>query len=248
VEMDEYDEDGDGEVDYTADRYWELGPGELGGRQYLFIMNSDYVEDPSTLYGNGDWDEDGIINPDLDVDGNGSSDDPWDGEDEQAWGPAADVLYAWWPKLRGTHPWMETEGSFSLLTGVIHRPGIDAYTFTTTAPEVFASEEALDQIRVTPNPYYGHSSYETRSDAKVLKFRNLPEVCTIRIFNLAGDKVKTIEKTADDPFNEVSWNLLTDNELPIASGVYIYYVDAPGYGTSFGKFAVFMEVERLKEL
>ncbi len=248
VEHDQLDVDEDGNPDYTADLLWELLDEILGGRQYLFIMDSDYVDDPSTIYGNGDWDGDGIIDPDLDVDGNGSSDDPWDGEDILAWGPAADVIYAWWPRLAENHTHMESEGTWLLQSGLSHRSGVDKYQFSTSGSDFTASEDVLSDIRVVPNPYYGHSSYETKSDVKVVKFRNLPEVCTIKVFNLAGDRVRVLEKTAADPFNELSWDLLTDNGLPIASGIYVYYVDAPDYGTTFGKMAVIMEVQRLKEL
>jgi len=249
VENDQLDVDGDGIVDYGSDDllYWKLLDNVLGGRQYLFIMNSDYIEDPSTLYGNGDWDGDGVIDPNMDIDGNGSSDDYWDGEDNLAWGPTADVIYAWWPKLRGSHTWMESPGSLLMQTGVAHRAGVDVYEFSTTAGGHTLAATDLDQIRVTPNPYYAHSSYETKSDVKVMKFRNLPASCTIRIFNLAGDRVKMLDYV-DDGTQEVSWDLLTDSGLPVASGIYVYHVEVPNVGETHGKMAVFMEVERLKEL
>ncbi|MBL7033400.1 MAG: hypothetical protein ISR91_04575 [Candidatus Delongbacteria bacterium] len=247
-EHDLLDIDEDGNPDYTADLLWELLDNTVGGRQYLFIMNSDYVDDPSTLYRNGDWDGDGTIDPNMDTDGNGSNTDPWDGEDELGWGPAADVIYAYWPKLRGDLTHLEADGTWLLQTGIAHRSGVDVYQFSTIGSSFATSEEMLEDIRVVPNPYYGHSSYETKSDVSVVKFRNLPDACTIKVFNLAGDRVRELEKTAADPFNELSWDLLTDNGLPVASGIYVYYVDAPGYGTTFGKMAVIMEVQRLKEL
>jgi hypothetical protein len=39
--------------------------------------------------------------------------------------------------------------------------------------------------------------------------------------------------------------MATDQGLPVASGVYIWYIDAPGVGTTYGKMAVFPEVEQL---
>ncbi len=250
VEHNPFDVDEDGIPEYDDDDLlvWELLDEVLGGRHYLFVMNSDYVDDPETLYRNGDWDGDGTIDPNLDTDGNGSSDDPWDGEDEMDWGPAADVLYAWWPMLAEGRTHMDAEGTWHLQSGLAHRSGVDRYEINTTSSSFTASEDVLSDIRVVPNPYYGHSSYETKSDVSVVKFRNLPETCTIKIFNLAGDRVRVLEKTAADPFNELAWDLLTENGQPIASGIYVYYVDAPGYGTTFGKMAVIMEVQRLKEL
>lgn len=34
------------------------------------------------------------------------------------------------------------------------------------------------------------------------------------------------------------WNMLSQDNLSISYGVYIYYVDAPGIGKTMGKFAV----------
>jgi hypothetical protein len=36
-----------------------------------------------------------------------------------------------------------------------------------------------------------------------------------------------------------------ENDLPVASGVYVYHVDVPGVGSTFGRLVVFMEKERL---
>ena len=43
------------------------------------------------------------------------------------------------------------------------------------------------------------------------------------------------------------WDGTTDNNIPVASGVYIYVVTADGYGQFMGKLAIFTEVEVLKE-
>ena len=67
---------------------------------------------------------------------------------------------------------------------------------------------------------------------------------TVRIFNLAGDLVRTLEKT-DGTTSILEWDLQTRNRLPVGSGVYVYHVDAPGVGNTFGRIAVFMEKERL---
>jgi hypothetical protein len=71
-----------------------------------------------------------------------------------------------------------------------------------------------------------------------------PETWTIRIFNLAGDLVRTLKQ--EDPTSSVFfWDLLTEKGLPVASGIYIYYIEAEGLGSNFGKMAIFMEEERL---
>jgi hypothetical protein len=102
-------------------------------------------------------------------------------------------------------------------------------------------------VRVVPNPYYTRSRYEQNQFNRVVRFMNLPETCTVRIFNLAGELVRTLQKT--DPTSSVlNWDLLTENRLPVASGVYIFHVEAPGAGQTVGRMIIFMEKERLNSL
>jgi hypothetical protein len=61
---------------------------------------------------------------------------------------------------------------------------------------------------------------------------------------MGGDHVRTLEK--DNTSTELIWDLETKHGIPIASGIYVWYIDAPGIGTNCGKFAVFMERETLK--
>ena len=109
----------------------------------------------------------------------------------------------------------------------------------------------VTKIRAVPNPYYAHSQYELTQFDRVMKFTNIPasKRVTIRIFNLAGDLVRTITReatTADQMANaEIAWNLNTERNLPIASGIYIYHVDVEGVGSKTDRIAVFIEKERL---
>lgn len=109
----------------------------------------------------------------------------------------------------------------------------------------------LKKILAVPNPYYAHSQYELNQFDRVMKFTNIPasRKVTIRIFNLAGDLVRTIQRvatTADEMSRaEIVWNLSTDHNLPVASGVYIYRVDVEGVGSKTDRLAVFTEQERL---
>jgi hypothetical protein len=109
-------------------------------------------------------------------------------------------------------------------------------------------KDDLSDIRVVPNPYRNQSVYELNAFSRRVKFTNLPESCTIRIFNLAGDLLRTIEKEPG-PASIAEWDLLTEYDLPVASGVYIYHVEAKDggkvMGSTSGKMAIFMEKERL---
>ncbi|MCK4605709.1 MAG: hypothetical protein KAU35_00290 [candidate division Zixibacteria bacterium] len=126
----------------------------------------------------------------------------------------------------------------------------DVFSFTTAGyePSVAATgpESRLDDIRAVPNPYYLYSGYDTSPENRVLKFTNLPEKCTITIYNLAGDLVRTIEKT-DATSTEATWDVENEFGVPVGSGIYIYVVDAPAWGQKIGKMAVFTEVEVLDQ-
>jgi len=118
----------------------------------------------------------------------------------------------------------------------------DVFRFQTRPPWEGLTWD-LNSVKVVPNPYYGHSQYEMSSYSKRVKFINLPRQCTIRIFTLGGDHVRTLNK--NDTTTEIFWDLETKYGIPVASGMYIWYLDAPGIGTKEGKTAVFIERETL---
>ncbi len=100
-----------------------------------------------------------------------------------------------------------------------------------------ASNEMKD-IKVVPNPYFvSYNSDVERSHSlnTALHFTNLPNECTIRVYNLAGDLVKTIDHNQTG--GDAVWDLLSVNSQLVASGVYLYHVESP-YGEFLGRFAV----------
>lgn len=110
--------------------------------------------------------------------------------------------------------------------------GNDTYSFTTTAP-TYSSSLAQDQvgdINVFPNPYYGFSSEELNKYNRFVTFNHLPTQANIRIFNLAGVLVRSLEKQDQGQFEY--WDLNNDFGLPVASGLYIVYIDMPELGTT----------------
>ncbi len=120
----------------------------------------------------------------------------------------------------------------------------DNYSFTTSSAKFDkeATNPDLNKIYVVPNPYVAYSLYEepgrtsNKRGERVIQFRNLPMKCTIRIFTIAGDLVKTIEK--DDMTSMAPWDLLSAEGQKISYGVYVFHVDAPGIGERIGRFAV----------
>jgi hypothetical protein len=124
--------------------------------------------------------------------------------------------------------------------------GVDTYRFSTDA-STFSNELAKDQIHeinVFPNPYYGVNSQEINKYERFVTINHLPEQATIRIFNLAGQLIRTINK--NDPGQFQRWDLLTEFGLPVASGLYVIYVDMPDLGvTKILKAAIIQEQQIL---
>ncbi|MFQ5706509.1 MAG: hypothetical protein ACE5HO_03620 [bacterium] len=106
------------------------------------------------------------------------------------------------------------------------------------------AKQELDDIRVVPNPYVAAARWEPRNPfssgrgPRELHFINLPKKCTIRIFNVNGVLVDTIEH--DDVLDNGTaiWDMLSKDNLEISYGIYIYFLQAPGIGQKKGTFAV----------
>lgn len=136
---------------------------------------------------------------------------------------------------------------FRIVTTKPNVAGVDKFTFTTPAPirnDVTVGKDMLKDIKVVPNPYFAKSTYEPDQFNRVLKFTHLPEKCKIRIFNLAGDLIQTIDK--DDPSPVYDWNMENESEIPIASGIYVWYLESE-FGETYGKMAIFREEERVRD-
>jgi len=135
-------------------------------------------------------------------------------------------------QVRISHPYQE-----QIYTGL--NGGLPAYRFSTAAIASQTSMpntelSSLDLIRIVPNPYYAYSEYEVSGIDNRVKITNLPQVCTITIFNMSGQLVKRIEKDNDQTF--VDWTLKNHQEIPIAGGVYIFHIEVPGVGETIIKW------------
>lgn len=155
----------------------------------------------------------------------------------------------WWilANRRGQVPFSpggSGEDEFLLISNHVNTAS-DTFTFVATAPTVSTSgEKFLDNVKAVPNPYYLSSSYDLNTTNRRMKFTNLPATCTITIYNLAGHFVERITKN-DASTSETTWDLNNEFNVPVASGIYIYVVEAPGFGQKVGKMAIFTEIEIL---
>jgi hypothetical protein len=108
-------------------------------------------------------------------------------------------------------------------------------------------------VRVVPNPYrtdreyslenggYEGPSGEWDENSRKIKFINLPEVCTIRVFSLAGELIRSMEHDGRDGSGfsrgDHDMFLLSESNRALASGIYIFQVES-ALGTQMGKFVV----------
>jgi hypothetical protein len=111
--------------------------------------------------------------------------------------------------------------------------GRNLYGFSTTngATQLAQNDvavSALDLIGIVPNPYYAYSGYETNRLDNRVKFINLPKDCTISIYNTSGTLVRKFRKGSELTY--LDWDLKNQVNVPIAGGVYICHIDAPGIG------------------
>ncbi|MEA1877843.1 MAG: hypothetical protein U9N86_13380 [Bacteroidota bacterium] len=113
------------------------------------------------------------------------------------------------------------------------------YTFSTSSMGALHNQNdiainVLELIRVVPNPYYGYSAYDAGQSGSLIKVTNLPKTCTVSIFSLNGNLVRRISKESDQTY--INWDIKNQNGIPVASGVYIFHIDAPGIGEHIVKW------------
>ena len=97
------------------------------------------------------------------------------------------------------------------------------------------TENALDSVKVVPNPYYGFSQYETSQFTNTVKITNAPGVCTVTIYSLDGKFIRQYKRNETYmPYQQISpaieWDMKNNRGIPVASGVYLIHIAAPGMG------------------
>lgn len=112
------------------------------------------------------------------------------------------------------------------------------------------AKNALDMVRLVPNPYLGYSAYETDQNSNIVKITNLPNKCNITILSLDGVIIRRLSRAIDiDPAtnqridisdggpideinldNSLNWDMKNDKGITVGSGIYLFHVEAPGIG------------------
>jgi hypothetical protein len=119
------------------------------------------------------------------------------------------------------------------------------FTFTAPAPMAYSADTAnldINNINVFPNPYFGFNSYEINKAVRFITFSHLPKRATLKIFTLSGTLVRVLEKDDDNQYFQ--WNLRNANQIPVASGMYLIYIDMPDLGKKKTlKVAIILEAQ-----
>lgn len=94
----------------------------------------------------------------------------------------------------------------------------------------------VEGVIVIPNPYRGHERWDQPGEHRV-QFQNLPAKARVRVYTIAGDLVRELEK--DDAISGgLDWDLKNANQQDVASGIYVYHVlSSQGFETK-GHFVI----------
>lgn len=132
-------------------------------------------------------------------------------------------------------------------------------TITRIFPGTKPVEEDDIEIGVYPNPYYANAYWDGASERlRKIYFFNLPSECEITIYTLAGDVVKRIQHNQQSNGSDLrwfenystggnqimaggehAWDLITDNDQAIATGLYLFSVKNERTGKiKIGKFLI----------
>jgi hypothetical protein len=208
------------------DGNWQPTADSLGGKEILYIFKSDYNSNPDPFYTSKNLFLQQIL---------------------------TDVMYVWSPKLLSQGANYTVNDEFIIYPYTVIRPEIatgfplyyeiQSKKPTIGDPSLATQNNDLNKITIVPNPYYGFNALETPTTGNFITFRRLPKQCSIKIYTLNGDLIRILEK--NDNNSTLQWNMTNLESVPIASGIYICLIDAPGIGTKVLKAAIFTAEERI---
>jgi hypothetical protein len=207
----------------------------MGGKHYVYVFRStDAPVSPATVT-YPSYDGCAVLAQELSL-GTGTLNEL---KKAQAF---SSCIWAGVPMLEPGHNLFETDAKVklrvekpykALATASTENGTLPMYRFDMTGLEVelgnsSAMDSALAMINVVPNPYYAYSEYETGQLDNKIKIVNLPQKCTISIYNVNGTLMRRFQK--DDETTSLDWDLKNFVDIPVASGVYLMHVKVPDVG------------------
>jgi len=149
-------------------------------------------------------------------------------------------------RIRVARPYrLYTSDSTATFAGYKPFYRFNTYELVSEIKQTEVAKDALSLINVVPNPYYAYSNYETSQLDNRIKIVNLPAKCTISIYTSSGTLVRRLRRdvvsvdknnTGGATYPEVNqetsvdWDLKNTVGVPVASGMYLIHVEAPGIG------------------
>ncbi len=214
----------------------DMGQILWGGQHYVYILghNGDGPED-CPAYDEGVWIKsvfDGPIN-----DRNVFKDIMWAGIPMLAYGysfkdphniPTEVTI-----RIRVAKPYARYYSTSAFASTSPLNDNYPMYTFNTSdlatkRNDLATAKSALDLINVVPNPYYAYSAYETNQLDNRIKITNLPDKCTVTIYNVSGTLIRQFTK--DESKTSIDWDLKNYAGIPISGGLYLIHVKVDGVG------------------
>jgi len=155
-----------------------------------------------------------------------------------------DVTDPAWPA--GVNSLMPASGNTIRIISTKPNTPSDLFSINTAAyaptQSAALAKASVNRITVFPNPYYPADSRLSNEPRRYVTFTNLPAQATIRIFNLAGQLIRTIPK--NDPSQFVRWYLTNEHRWAVGSGIYICHIDLPAIGmTRVLKLAIIQSLD-----
>ncbi len=132
-----------------------------------------------------------------------------------------DNMYFIWPKRRGSYPYLYGQFKMEIIPNKTLLPGdVYEYKLPNVTNDINLSKKDIEKINVFPNPHY------TTATGNYVTFNHLPDNAMIRVFDLSGVLIRTIKHEKKNGQFE-RWNLVNDNNIYVASGIYIIHIDMP---------------------
>ena len=216
----------------NVDGKWGPTTAATGGTELLYIFGSTYSPDTLVRYTRVPTD---TTNSTKFLNLKGSQ-------------AVIDVMYGLWLRRTDSTKTFKEGDKFTITPNY---PVVAGTTFSMTSPKNTENSKSLikDQvakINVYPNPYFANNKAESNVYQRFVTFTNLPPQVTIRIFNLMGDLIKTVNHNNTTGYER--WDLRNVAGLPVASGMYIAYIEIPDGGTRILKIAIIQPEERPSRL
>ncbi len=127
--------------------------------------------------------------------------------------------------------WVSANNTVVNGLGELKSADVNRTPLTSAKPGPISISEKGWDVFVAPNPYIENDATHSFGEPtpRKIEFRNLPEKATIKIFNLSGELVKTIDHGPDEYGNlwgSIGWEQTSDSGLLVAPGLYIYVVES----------------------